>query len=250
MIKFFRKIRQQLLSEGKTGKYLKYAIGEIILVVIGILIALSINNWNENRKNKRQLHGYLISISKNIESDKTEISNIKNLRIRHNLAAQDYMQCVYKDSMSLQLLMRVAPILGEKYLNVNKTGFDALKNSGFLANLQGSKIEDAILNYYSFYEEIHESETSMNNFIENMESALYYDDYENVSRVFKFLNDIQTQKELSEQDIRLALKHIYRNSKMLGVMQRVADEKYFSVYDSLEVKGQKITALIEKEINN
>ena len=43
MIKFFRKIRRKLLSEGKTGKYLKYAIGEIVLVVIGILIALGIN---------------------------------------------------------------------------------------------------------------------------------------------------------------------------------------------------------------
>ena len=52
MIKFFRKIRQNLLSEGNTGKYFKYAIGEIILVVIGILIALSINNWNQNRLNK------------------------------------------------------------------------------------------------------------------------------------------------------------------------------------------------------
>lgn len=50
MIKFFRKIRQKLLLEGKTGSYLKYAIGEIILVVIGILIALQINNWNENKK--------------------------------------------------------------------------------------------------------------------------------------------------------------------------------------------------------
>ena len=53
MIKFFRKIRQNLLSEGKTGKYLKYAFGEIILVVIGILIALSINNWNEKQKEKK-----------------------------------------------------------------------------------------------------------------------------------------------------------------------------------------------------
>ena len=50
MIKFFRKIRQNLLSEGKTGKYFKYALGEIILVVIGILIALQINNWNEQQK--------------------------------------------------------------------------------------------------------------------------------------------------------------------------------------------------------
>jgi hypothetical protein len=53
MIQFFRKIRQNLLLENKTGKYLKYAIGEIVLVVIGILIALSINNWNEISKNKK-----------------------------------------------------------------------------------------------------------------------------------------------------------------------------------------------------
>ena len=46
MIKFFRKIRYNLMEQNKTGKCLKYAIGEIVLVVIGILIALSINNWN------------------------------------------------------------------------------------------------------------------------------------------------------------------------------------------------------------
>ena len=49
MINFFRKIRHKLLSEDKTGKYIKYAIGEIILVVLGILIALQINNWNQSR---------------------------------------------------------------------------------------------------------------------------------------------------------------------------------------------------------
>ncbi|MFN2373105.1 MAG: DUF6090 family protein [Cyclonatronaceae bacterium] len=56
MLKFFRKIRQNLLLEGKTGKYLKYAIGEILLVVVGILIALQVNNWNEVRKERIQEH--------------------------------------------------------------------------------------------------------------------------------------------------------------------------------------------------
>ena len=50
MIKFFRKIRYKLMSENKTGKYFKYAIGEIVLVMIGILLALQVNDWNENRK--------------------------------------------------------------------------------------------------------------------------------------------------------------------------------------------------------
>ena len=65
MIKFFRKIRQNLLSEGKTGRYFKYAFGEIVLVVIGILIALQVNNWNDERKDKISEHIQL----KKIESE-------------------------------------------------------------------------------------------------------------------------------------------------------------------------------------
>ena len=69
MIKFFRRIRQNLLSEGKTGKYLKYALGEIILVVIGILIALGINNWNEQSKIKSEQTQLLNSIKADLKAD-------------------------------------------------------------------------------------------------------------------------------------------------------------------------------------
>ena len=53
MIKFFRKIRYDLMNQSKTAKYFKYALGEIILVVIGILIALQINNWNQHQQQKK-----------------------------------------------------------------------------------------------------------------------------------------------------------------------------------------------------
>lgn len=79
MIKFFRHIRQQLLGEGKTGKYLKYAIGEILLVVIGILIALQINNWNEERKEQVLLNNVLSEIHLNLAVDLED-----NLKIRIN----------------------------------------------------------------------------------------------------------------------------------------------------------------------
>jgi hypothetical protein len=69
MISLLRKIRQKLLVEGKTSQYFKYAIGEIILVVIGILIALSINNWNENRKTSAQVKNILSALHSDLVQD-------------------------------------------------------------------------------------------------------------------------------------------------------------------------------------
>ena len=69
MIKFFRHIRFDLMEKHKTGKYLKYAFGEIVLVVVGILIALQINNWNENRKAQQAQKSLLMSFYDNLEAD-------------------------------------------------------------------------------------------------------------------------------------------------------------------------------------
>src|SRR6056300_1755617 len=99
MFKFFRRIRQSLIGENQFNKYLLYAIGEIILVVIGILIALQINNWNENRKEKAQVQTYYnqlleeleldinaITFSiKRLENDRKQYQTIKNLLKTPNL---------------------------------------------------------------------------------------------------------------------------------------------------------------------
>jgi hypothetical protein len=79
MIKFFRKIRQNLLSEGKTGKYFKYAIGEIVLVVIGILIALQINNWNESRKQAKTEKEFIASLKSDLKQDRAFIERVIKL---------------------------------------------------------------------------------------------------------------------------------------------------------------------------
>ena len=70
MIKFFRHIRKSLLNEGKTSKYFKYAIGEIVLVVIGILIALQINTWNEKRLSKDLESQYYTRLLEDVREEK------------------------------------------------------------------------------------------------------------------------------------------------------------------------------------
>ena len=75
MIKFFRKIRQKLLEENKISSYLKYAIGEIFLVVIGILIALQVNNWNEQRKDKIKSYSYLLRLNEDLDLILSDVDN-------------------------------------------------------------------------------------------------------------------------------------------------------------------------------
>ncbi|MBO3116100.1 hypothetical protein J4050_05040 [Winogradskyella sp. DF17] len=74
MIKFFRHIRESLLMENKTSKYFKYAIGEIVLVVIGILIALQINNWNEKRIERKSEIKYLTNIKLDLKKDLIQLT--------------------------------------------------------------------------------------------------------------------------------------------------------------------------------
>lgn len=74
MIPFFRKIRWRLAKENKFIQYARYAIGEIVLVVIGILIALQVNNWNEQRLKKSKEKNYLIEIHKNLVQDTIKIN--------------------------------------------------------------------------------------------------------------------------------------------------------------------------------
>jgi len=76
MIKFFRKIRYDLMEKNKTSKYLKYAIGEIVLVVIGILIALQINSWNQQRIQNKEEQQALINLKQDFEYNYSSLDSI------------------------------------------------------------------------------------------------------------------------------------------------------------------------------
>jgi hypothetical protein len=79
MIKFFRKIRQKLLSKNKAGKYFLYAIGEIVLIIIGILIALSLNERKQNEENTDLRKLYTIQLIDEVESNINILSDIRDI---------------------------------------------------------------------------------------------------------------------------------------------------------------------------
>ena len=106
MIKFFRKIRQNLLEENKTGKYFKYAIGEIILVIIGILIALSINNWNENNKLDGLKHLYYQQLLIDLNKDKEYLNNKINLYNSRIENYQNYLDSYKKPHLSIEEVLQ------------------------------------------------------------------------------------------------------------------------------------------------
>lgn len=97
MINFFRKIRKQLADDNKPMKYLRYAIGEILLVVIGILIALSINNWNEARKNNLKESLLVKNIIEDLKLDSIHINKSLN-EVANQMEAVDNLIAKVLDS--------------------------------------------------------------------------------------------------------------------------------------------------------
>ena len=148
MIKFFRRLRKKLLIANKFNKYLVYAIGEIVLVVIGILIALTINNWNENQKNDRLRASYLFEMMKEVHSDILNI-NRQLKRLDDHLKKKE--ASIKKENLEILDLDSLKSIV--RNININFTfknnTFNKMNNLG-LTKLSGNDdINNQITNYYN-----------------------------------------------------------------------------------------------------
>jgi hypothetical protein len=155
MIKFFRKIRQNLLSEGKTGKYFKYAIGEIILVVIGILIALQINNWNENRKNKIAEADYYCRILDDFELNEKlidESSKLATDKIR--LCKELILDLNNTPNDRSDILNKFVVAIRQDVFVPSTIAFEDITSSGQLKLLTDLKLKNRLIQHSTFLDNI------------------------------------------------------------------------------------------------
>ena len=161
MLTFFRRIRKGLLEGGRTSKYLLYAIGEILLVMIGILLALQVNNWNEERKNRGLERTYLRDINEEFKSNKTQLG-IMEKRRRAKLDACNVMETLKPFTISNwdSVKQHIWQVLGIETFDPSQSSIESLINSASLDIVKNIKLRNLLLQWSTMLEDFKEEELS------------------------------------------------------------------------------------------
>jgi len=148
MIPIFRRIRKQLADENKALKYMRYAFGEIILVVIGILIALSINNWNNTRKNRNREAFFVNQLDADLQTSKIELKEIMVFFSDNAIASGKVVHAFYKPSLQKDFnpMVFMSPLKNGRYIPVMGTA-KSLVSSGNIDLLRSVELRNAIIVY-------------------------------------------------------------------------------------------------------
>lgn len=150
MTKIFRKIRYDLMNQNKTTRYFKYAIGEIILVVIGILIALQINNWNENRKDKVLEQDFYCKLLEDFELDIENINKLKaEAQYKIEKSKQLLLDLQEKNKSIDYLINTYIQALRTNAFSPSKVAIQDITSSGKLNLLKNETLKQNLLRYYS-----------------------------------------------------------------------------------------------------
>ncbi len=228
MIKFYRKIRQKLLSQGKTGKYFKYAIGEIVLIVIGILVALSINNWNEKRKNQELEENILRGIKNDFQEtiDRLNVT-IKNQKevVRWSIALSNLiekeMSIEKSDSIDFYYsygalsYYRVEPVLGT---------YDALIGSGNTSIIRNKELLNSLSQFSAITKLEFEDETASMDLLKLIQEST--NEYAYILLPNFYRQNLGLERTYSEEEKRGAIKKLITNKAFLSyLLERINYEE-------------------------
>ena len=259
MIKFFRKIRNNLLSEGKTGKYFKYAIGEIVLVVIGILIALQINNWNQKRLEHKEENIILNNLKEDYESAIEEFKSLNSLRSDvisaakeitklSTLAIEKYPE-LYLDSLFSKTL--AGPTFN------NKSGsLDVLLTSGKINLISNQTLKKKLIAWPGDVADMIEDEVAQDKLYQGEYSEML-EDYLSFNNLVKSyatsgirFNKIVLESMPDNPVVFSDYKSLLNNKKFLNILSRRATFCMITNHETkgLIEKGEKIIKMINNEL--
>ena len=240
------------MEQNKTGKYLKYAIGEIVLVVIGILIALSINNWNENRKTHANQEKYIILLKKEALNNLERAKHAKR-EIKSRMNAQiDIIKLIdgEHDTVSDKTLSNLfAKVLfGFTRFQFENSVLTEFKNSGELKNIQNDSIRSKLVKLEPLVNELQSQEANIRSDYESTREILVnngstrkvYDDYE-----WELLSSIDKSPTKTSNKSVLKMK-VFENRLMdyIGTTLTI----YNSHYPKIEKHLNELITLMDEEL--
>ena len=168
MLRFFRRIRKMLIEQKKITSYIFYALGEIVLVVIGILIALSVNNWNEERKNRIEEKAILTALNRDFTKNLEMFTSIKNTHIKAHESAKS-IQTLINSPLSVTFftdenvnLYKAA--LEHHSFNPYNGVVNSLINSGNYLLLRNDSLQNLIISWNDVLEDYLEEERASSGF--------------------------------------------------------------------------------------
>ncbi len=211
MIKFFRKIRQRLLTENKLSSYLLYAIGEIVLVVIGIFIALQLNNWNTNRLSKNEELQVLESLHQEFSQNLGVFDSIYKKHLERKESIEILMSTEIQD-LSLDSLN---VLTGKSHNNYTFDPYQGIYrsviNSGKIELISNYSLKQRISKFQDLLIDYKEEETNTMSFVS---SNLYPFIIENRKLNFNLVFNLEQSNE--EMDA------LFRND----IVQMIETDKY------------------------
>ncbi|WP_133671392.1 DUF6090 family protein [Maribacter caenipelagi] len=253
MINFFRKIRQKMLTENKFGKYLIYALGEIILVVVGILIAVAINNGQQNKNLLKKEQTYLKGLQEEFKTSKLKLNELLEVNKQNYLGAKTIMENISNPNISLnekqfsELLFR--SFSSDISFNANNSLLNEIINSGSLKDITNSKLRIRLTNWKSTLEDIARQEEELGNqrvkvldmFRTNKNSIKTIFEQTNPNSEINFH---QTKSSVSNLNLLESLE--FENNILMFYLTSKATET--SHYDPLMKELNSILELLQTEI--
>lgn len=151
MLSIFNGIRRQLLSEDRFTAYARYAVGEIVLVVLGILIALQINNWNENRKEQNKLHKIYALVAADLKDDINDIEALMKEQSRRKVIIDRILDNdITREEFESCAECRFV-LIGFPNFSIDQRGYNLLKNLSVGTEIDSNSLQIAISQFYAKY---------------------------------------------------------------------------------------------------
>lgn len=236
-----------MVTENRFSKYLLYAVGEIVLVVIGILIALQINNWNQSEIQRKELNDILQSIANGVESDLRELHLLSlarmNIGPKSDSVTNGYINSD-RDFLSIEeasfITFTFNNIRSTIQFNPNLSAFESLKNSTYFSKFQGTDLALLLSTYYSSADQLRSREGGYNEALLRMEQeweAAFRNNGEDV-----FVNP-WNQGDFAV--VGRSYLEILRDSRTVDIFERSFQERTAdSFYQEQILMGKKLVEMI------